>query len=87
MSLASFVFHLGETLEPLTPSDEVAEAFWVPLGHLLDPRNAAHRPTLRDGVTIEQPAVLYGDRYIWGLTYRVLTRFFERTQLRIARPP
>ena len=24
--------------------------------------------------------------YIWGLTYRVLTMFFEQMQLRIARP-
>lgn len=86
MSLSSFVFHLGETLEPFTPSDEVAEAFWVPLRHLLDPRNAAHRPTARDGVTFDSPAVLYQGHYIWGLTYRVLTVFFERMELRIARP-
>ena len=86
ISLSSFVFYLGETLELLTPSDEVAEAFWVPLRHLLDPRNAAVRPTLRNGVTIDSPAVRYQDRYIWGLTYRVLTMFFEAVQLRIARP-
>ena len=84
MSLSSFVFHLGETLEQLTPSDEVAEAFWVPLRHLLDPRNAAHRPTPRHGVTLALPAVLYQGHYIWGLTYRVLTVFFEHVQLRIA---
>jgi 8-oxo-dGTP pyrophosphatase MutT (NUDIX family) len=87
MSLSSFVFHLGETLEPLTPTDdEVAEAFWVPLRHLLDPRNAVHRPTPRNGETLEFPAVIYRGHYIWGLTYRVLTMFFERLELRIARP-
>ena len=84
MSLTSFVFHLGDMLEQFTPSDEVAEAFWVPLRHLLDPRNAAHRPTLRDGVSLDRPAVLYQGHYIWGLTHRVLTMFFERMQLRIA---
>lgn len=87
MSLCSFVFYLGETLAPLTPSEEVAEAFWVPLRHLLDHRNAGRRPTPRDGVTIHSPAVLYEGRYIWGLTYRVLTSFFEVMELRIAAPP
>jgi len=85
-SLSSYVFYLGETLEEFKPSDEVAEAFWVPLRHLLDPRNAGHRPTSRDGVTYHSPAVLYQDHQIWGLTYRVLTVFFERIQLQIARP-
>lgn len=86
LSLSSYVFHLGETLEQFTPNDEVAEAFWVPLRHLLDPRNAGYRPTSRDGVTYDSPAVLYQGHHIWGLTYRVLTVFFERIQLHIARP-
>jgi 8-oxo-dGTP pyrophosphatase MutT (NUDIX family) len=85
MSLSSFVFHFGETLEPAAPSDEVAEAFWVPLRHLLDPENAAHRPP-RDGETLASPSVRYRGHYIWGLTYRVLTVFFEKLELRIARP-
>ena len=84
MSLSSFVFHLGEMLEQFTPSDEVAEAFWVPLRHLLDPSNAAQRPTLRDGQILSRPAVLFQGHYIWGLTHRVLTMFFEHMQLRIA---
>jgi 8-oxo-dGTP pyrophosphatase MutT (NUDIX family) len=86
MLLSSYVFHLGEALEQFTPNDEVAEAFWVPLKHLLDPRNAGYRPTSRDGVTYDSPAVLYQGHHIWGLTYRILTVFFERMQLRIARP-
>jgi 8-oxo-dGTP pyrophosphatase MutT (NUDIX family) len=87
MSLSSFVFHLGASLEPLTPTDdEVAEAFWVPLRHLLDHRNAVHRPTLREGVTRHFPAILYHGHYIWGLTYRVLGMFFEEMELRIASP-
>jgi 8-oxo-dGTP pyrophosphatase MutT (NUDIX family) len=86
MLLSSYVFHLGEALEQFTPNDEVAEAFWVPLKHLLDPRNAGYRSTSRDGVTYDSPAVLYQGHHIWGLTYRILTVFFERMQLRIARP-
>ncbi|MBF8287643.1 MAG: mutT/nudix family protein, partial [Candidatus Rokubacteria bacterium] len=86
MSLSSFVFHFGDVLDRFTLSDEVAEAFWVPLRHLLDPRNATRRPTVRDGVSLDRPAVVYQGHYIWGLTYRVLTMFFEQMQLRIARP-
>ena len=86
ISLSSHVFHLGVTLEQFAPNDEVAEAFWVPLRHLLDPRNAGHRPASRDGVSYGSPAVLYRGHHIWGLTYRVLTVFFERMQLQIARP-
>jgi len=86
MSLSSFVFHSGDMFEPFTLSEEVAEAFWVPLRHLLDPRNAARRPTFRDGVSLDRPAVVYQGHYIWGLTYRVLTIFFEQMQLQIARP-
>ena len=86
MSLFSFVFHLGGILEPLVPSDEVAEGFWVPLRHLLDIRNAAYRRTLRDGLTLDRPAVMYQGHHIWGLTYRVLTTFFERLQLQIPTP-
>ena len=86
MLLSSYVFHLGEVLEQFTPNDEVAEAFWVPLRHLLDPRNAGYRPTSRDGVAYDSPAVIYQGHHIWGLTYRVLAVFFERMQLQIAQP-
>jgi 8-oxo-dGTP pyrophosphatase MutT (NUDIX family) len=84
--LAPHVFHLGEELAPLTPNYEVAEAFWVPLRHLLDPRNVGYRPTPRDGGMFDSPAVIYQGHPIWGLTYRILTIFFERMELRIARP-
>jgi hypothetical protein len=86
MLLSSYVFHLGEVLEQCTPNGEVAEAFWVPLRHLLDTRNAGYRPTLRDGVAYDSPAVIYQGHRIWGLTYRVLAVFFEGMQLRIAGP-
>ncbi len=86
ISLSSFVFYLGETLEPLKLSDEVAEAFWVPLQHLLDPCNAVHKPIVREGVALLSPAVLYQGHHIWGLTYHLLTAFFEHLRLEIPQP-
>ena len=85
-SLSAYVFYAGETLGRLAPNHEVAEAFWVPLAHLLDRRNAGYRQVARDGTSYDSPAVLYEGHHIWGLTYRVLTLFFERLRLRIARP-
>ncbi len=86
MSLWPFVFHIGETLETPVPNHEVAAVYWVPLAHMIDPKNAAHRPTPRDGTVLQHPAVLYRGEYIWGLTYRTLTVFFENLDLEIARP-
>jgi 8-oxo-dGTP pyrophosphatase MutT (NUDIX family) len=85
IELFPFVFHLGDRLEPFTPSDEVAEAFWVPLRHLLDAGNAAEWTGVRDGQIVRRPAVRFRGQYIWGLTHRVLTMFFDRLELPIAR--
>jgi len=86
IELSSFVFHLGDSLAQLTPSEEVAEAFWVPLRHLLDPRNAARKATVREGHPVSHPAILYQGHCIWGLTHRLLAAFFERLHLQIAVP-
>jgi 8-oxo-dGTP pyrophosphatase MutT (NUDIX family) len=85
-TLSPHVFYLGDSLQQFTPNYEVAEAFWVPLRHLLDPRNGGYRPTPRDGAIYDSPAVIFQGHPVWGLTYRVLTVFFERMQLQIARP-
>jgi 8-oxo-dGTP pyrophosphatase MutT (NUDIX family) len=59
---------------PVTPSDEVANAEWLPLDRLLDP--AAYQRVTLDvrGATREVMGyVLDRDRVIWGMTERVLT--------------
>lgn len=37
-------------------------------------------------MVLQHPAVLYRDRFIWGLTDRVLTRFFALMEIPIPRP-
>jgi 8-oxo-dGTP pyrophosphatase MutT (NUDIX family) len=50
---------------------EVAEAFWVPVGRLVDER--VEIPDFPG----EWPAFTYEDRYIiWGLTHRILTQLW-----------
>ncbi|MEA2605124.1 MAG: hypothetical protein QOF89_6116 [Acidobacteriota bacterium] len=77
MILSSSVYYLGEELAPFTVSDEVAEAFWIPLSHLWDPRNAGHMEWERSGARLLYPAIRFRGHSIWGLTFRVLTLFSD----------
>jgi 8-oxo-dGTP pyrophosphatase MutT (NUDIX family) len=77
MILSPFVYFLGEELLPFTPSDEVAEAYWIPLAHLWDPRNASHLEWEKSGNRLLYPAIRFGEHAIWGVTFRVLTLFSD----------
>ena len=77
MVLSPFVYYHGEDLASFTPSDEVAEAYWVPLSHLWDPRNASHMEWERSGSRLLYPAVQFQGHAIWGITFRVLTLFSD----------
>lgn len=77
MVLSPFVYYLGEDLPACVPSEEVAEAFWVPLAHLWDPRNASHMEWERSGSRLLYPAIRFRDYAIWGITFRVLTLFSD----------
>ncbi len=67
------VFVLHGPFEP-TVSDEVAAAFWVPLGTLLDPETRGMRAVEARGATYRMPAFAVGDRVIWGMTERILSQ-------------
>jgi hypothetical protein len=77
MILSSFVYYIGEEHPSLALSDEVAEAFWIPLSHLWDPRNASHMEWERGGSRLLYPAIRFRDYAIWGITFRVLTLFSD----------
>jgi 8-oxo-dGTP pyrophosphatase MutT (NUDIX family) len=67
MVLSPFVYYLGPSVAPLTPDEaEVAEAYWVPMADLWDPRNADHLGAY--------PAIHFQGHFIWGLTLRVLAQ-------------
>lgn len=86
MILSSFVFYLGEELAPFTLSDEVAEAFWIPLSHLWDSENAGRTEWERNGARLLFPAITFQGHAIWGLTFRVLTLFSEVLDLPLPNP-
>lgn len=84
--VSPWVYELGDRPE-LTVNHEVNSAVWIPVEWILHPessvdyeirRAAAERPGReRAGRAQKFPAIRY-DRYtVWGLTYRILTNFFE----------
>jgi 8-oxo-dGTP pyrophosphatase MutT (NUDIX family) len=77
MVLSPFVYYLGEDLPLFALSGEVAEAFWIPLAHLWDPRNTSHLEWERTGARLLYPAISFHEHAIWGITFRVLTLFSD----------
>jgi 8-oxo-dGTP pyrophosphatase MutT (NUDIX family) len=77
LSLHPFVYYLGRDLAAFLSSLEVSQAFWVPLSHLWDPRNATQVAWDRDGTHLAYPGIRWGGQAIWGLTFRVLTLFSD----------
>ncbi|HKS07543.1 MAG TPA: CoA pyrophosphatase [Gemmatimonadaceae bacterium] len=59
----------------LTPSSEVAELFWTPLGTLFDPRSAGRREVTARGRRFTVDAIDVDGRVIWGMTERILRSF------------
>lgn len=56
---------------------EVADAFEVPLAHLLDDKNWRRDSFMREGQRREYWAVPFNERYIWGATAGMLRTFRE----------
>ena len=56
----------------LAPSEEVALAFWVPLGALLHPSTSTEATVVVRGVERTVASYRFGDHTIWGMTERVL---------------
>lgn len=64
--------------QPLTLSEEVAAAEWLPVSRLLDPATYQTMTLSIGGGERTVPGyVLDADRFIWGMTERVLTPMVE----------
>ncbi|MEO8880036.1 MAG: CoA pyrophosphatase [Gemmatimonadaceae bacterium] len=78
ISIAPFVFHMT-TFVPLTISDEVAVAFWVPLAELQRADVSRNVDvTLSNGARRTVRAFVHGEYTIWGLTERILRDLLSR---------
>lgn len=63
----------------LTLSDEVAEAFWIPVDALRAPEATREAVLELTGGPRRVPTFQHGGRTIWGLTERILRQFLALT--------
>jgi 8-oxo-dGTP pyrophosphatase MutT (NUDIX family) len=56
----------------IEPSEEVADAFWVPLASLADPTIAVESEVTSRGATWRVPTYQLGSHVVWGMTERIL---------------
>ena len=68
---------IAPPLELVPDPDEVAEVFEVPLGFVLDPANHRFETRILRGSERQIAVLPYGDRFIWGLTARLLNELAE----------
>lgn len=71
------VYYRGESPPEFTLNHEVAEAYWMPLRHPWDAKNATHLHLSKDGKSLYYPAIRFCDQVVWGITLRVLTLFSD----------
>ncbi len=78
LAIAPFVF--GCARRPAVEPDprEVAEAFWVPVSFLRDPRRVETMDYRVEGRSLALPCLHFEGKRIWGLTYRMLRELFAR---------
>jgi len=78
MAVAPFIYLVSPEATPTPDPVEVQDTIWVPLEFMQ--RDGVERVVTRpmpEGTTIEVPALVYGGKTIWGLTYRLLQGFLE----------
>lgn len=78
MIVAPFVYLVSPEATPNPDPVEVQDTIWVPLEFMQrdEVESIVSRP-MPDGATVEVPALVYGGKTIWGLTYRMLQGFLE----------
>jgi 8-oxo-dGTP pyrophosphatase MutT (NUDIX family) len=77
--VSCFVYGL-EKAPPLTLSNEIKDAFWVPLTTLAAPERQITAQVSFGGETHSRPAVLLPQTdkpVLWGLTYRMVQQFLQ----------
>lgn len=78
MTVSPFVYLASPEVSPTPDPMEVQDTIWVPLSFMQQQgvERIVSRP-MPDGSSIQAPALEYGGKTIWGLTYRMLRGFLE----------
>ena len=77
LTIWPFVFRVAAGRAARVASREVASVHWFPLRALEDPANQGRHRWSHGGLVRHFPCVRIDGQVVWGLTYRVLTRFLE----------
>lgn len=80
LTLSPFVYYLGGGVQHLASPrlvHEVADVFWVPLGHLRADHAATELEYPIAGVPASFPGIRFNEQVIWGLTLSVINSFFD----------
>lgn len=74
--LKPMIYFTAQNTQTFSLSQEIAQAYWIPVPNLWDPR----RLTTVDWGRLPQdyPGIRHEDEVIWGLTYRILGDLAER---------
>lgn len=84
LRVTPFVFGIAEDVSAHVASHEIDALFWVPLEQLRDPRN---RHTVQIPLITsyrEFPAFQVAGQTVWGMTYRVISRFLDHYEGSVA---
>ncbi|RII29184.1 MAG: CoA pyrophosphatase [Geobacter sp.] len=87
--VSCFVYGAG-LIGPFSFSDEVQDAFWVPLAELVAPTRHIMAPVRFGGGTFERPSIRLptaGKPVLWGITYRLVMQFLEILGSHYPTPP
>lgn len=75
--ISPYVYFLREPVATVIDPREVQTALWVPLATLRHPGTKGSYRYEINGLETYHDAFVYEGHVIWGLTYRILQRFFE----------
>jgi len=81
-SVLPVVGYIRQDIVPRIDTSEVAEAFEVPLSHLMDPKNHERHSRDWQGQTRHFYVIPYKRHYIWGATAAMLVNMARRLGLR-----
>ncbi len=78
MTIVPFVYLISSGVETKPDPVEVQDTIWVPLEFIQQDKvkNLVPCP-MPDGKPIAVPALVYGGKTIWGLTYHMLREFLQ----------
>jgi 8-oxo-dGTP pyrophosphatase MutT (NUDIX family) len=78
MTVTPFIYLIAPEAELQPNPAEVQDTIWVPMEFILQDvaESLVYQP-ITDDISIEVPALLYGGKTIWGMTYRMLREFLE----------